>query len=444
MMTSPSVIRRAVERDRETILSTLCELVRINTVNPYSGGRIIGGEKSGQEYLEPHYRSLGLRTRLQPVREDVYEQAGVIGPSPRDFSDRPNLLAEIEFSQEGPHLFLFAHMDTVAVDGMTVDPFDPVRKDGRIYGRGSSDDKSGQTVALHAIRLLLESGADLRGRLTFASVVDEECDGGGAGVMSLLLNGLKPDLTLCLDGSGAFLGRGCNGVITGRIQVSGVSAHASSPDGVSALEKALAVKEALDEVRLDRQGNCPQGLLNLGVLRTGSHPAMVPGAAEMLFNLSYLQSEAEDARRSGLGFNGALLRRRLEEAVQTAADRDEFLRTHPPQVGWVKDLPPFLTPEDSPGLSALRAAYTEAVGRQPTVAIAPYWSDAAIVALLSGCEVIGFGSGAGCAHAPDEYVEEETLLRHTAALAHFLQQELSPRGAPARRDRSPPQALVDS
>lgn len=418
-------LRKQVAQEREEILSTLCDLIRINTVNPYSGGKILGSEKPGQEYLEPRYKSLGMQTRLEAVPEDVYARAGIIGPTPREFANRPNMLAEIEFSSPGPHVFVFAHMDTVAVDGMTIDPFDPVRKDGRIYGRGSSDDKSGQAVAFHAIRLLLENRAQLRGKLTFASVVDEECDGGGAGVMSLLLGGLKPDITLCLDGSGAFLGQGCNGVVTGRVEIPGVSAHASSPDGVSALEKALIVKRALDEVAADRKRNCPEGLLNIGVLRAGSHPAMVPGAAEILFNLSYIQSEAEAAKEAGLGFNGALLRRRIEAAVAAAAGGDPFLADHPPALTWVKDLPPFLTAGDSPSLEALSCAYAEAAGSWPRVAVAPYWSDASIVPLICGAPVLGFGSGAGCAHAPDEFVEEETILRHTAVLAHFLTQALS-------------------
>ncbi len=96
--------------------------------------------------------------------------------------------------------------------------------------------------------------------------------------MSLCLDGLEPDAAVCLDGPASALFRGCNGVITGRIQVPGVSAHASSPDGVSALEKALVIREALEAFRRERAEKTPSGLFNLGVLRAGNHPAMVPSS----------------------------------------------------------------------------------------------------------------------------------------------------------------------
>lgn len=175
-----AAIRDNAAARREEILSTLCDLIHINTVNPHSGDRSPGGEKPGQLYLEP---------------------------------------------------LMFAHMDTVGVDTMDIPPFDPVRKEGRIYGRGSSDDKSGLALGFHAIKTMLAVNPPARGKLTFASVVGEECDGGGGGIMSLCLDGLKPDAAVCLDGSASSLFRGCNGVMTGRIRVPGESAHASSPLG---------------------------------------------------------------------------------------------------------------------------------------------------------------------------------------------------------------------
>ncbi len=418
-------IHRHVDRQTNEIVATLCDLIRINTVNPYSGGGVTGSEKPGQEYMEPLFQHLGLKTRLETVHPDVYRKADILGPSPRDFSGRPNLLAEMTFPRSGPHVFLFAHMDTVAVDGMTVAPFDPVRRDGRIYGRGSSDDKSGLVVALYAVRTLLELGLELGGKLTVASVVDEECDGGGSGVMSILLNGHRPDLSVCLDGSSDFIARGCNGVITGRVRISGVSAHASSPRGVSALDNSWIVKQALEAVREERRINCPEGLLNIGVLRAGSHPAMVPGTAEILFNLSYLPREADDARRAGRGYNGSLLRQRIEDVVAAAAAADEYLRGHPPEVTWVKDLPPFLTAEDSSLVRGMCRACAAIDGVAPHVRVAPYWTDASNVPLLTGQDVIAFGAGADCAHAPDEYVEETVLIRNTKVLAQFLADTLS-------------------
>ena len=410
----------AVDGRREAIVATLCDLVRINTVNPHSGGRIVGTEKDGQRYLEPRMRALGAATSLVPVPADVYAQGGIIGPADRDFTDRPNLVATLDSGRPGPQVLVFGHMDTVAADDM-VAPFEPVRCEGRIYGRGASDDKSGLAAMLSAAEVLHWLGLPLAGRLTLASVVEEECSGGGAGILAVLLAGCRPDATVCVDGYGGQVGLGCAGVITGRIDVPGVAAHAASPDGVSALEKALVVKRALDEFKVHREAVRPKGLLNLGVFRAGVHASVVPGDATMEFNVVYFLDEALESERAGLGRSAALVRRQIEQAVERAADGDVFLSAHRPTLTWIKDLPPFETPASSPLVAAVSRAYEEVTGQAAPVGTMNGWSDASHVPTLTGCEAVNLGaSAAGAAHAPDEFVEEDTLIRTTKVLALYL------------------------
>lgn len=413
-------ICEAVDGRREAVVATLCDLVRINTVNPYSGGRMVGTEKDGQRYLEPRLRALGVKTEMQPVPADVYAKGGIIGPADRDFTDRPNLVARIDFGRPGPHVLVFGHMDTVAVDDMAA-PFEPVRRDGRIYGRGASDDKSGLAAMLSAAEVLHSLKLPLVGRLTLASVVEEECSGGGAGILAVLLAGCRPDVAVCVDGYGGQVGVGCAGVITGRVDVPGVAAHAASPGGVSALEKALVVKRALDEFKARRETARPKGFLNIGVFRAGVHASMVPGEATMEFNVVYFLDEALESERAGLGRSAALLRQEIERAVARAADGDAFLATQRPTLTWIKDLPPFETPASSPLLATVRRAYEDMTGQAAPLGTMNGWSDASHLPTLTGCEVVNLGvSAAGAAHAPDEFVEEDTLIRTTKVLTLYL------------------------
>ena len=87
-------ISAAIDATSDALLATLCDLVRINTANPCSGGKTLGSEKPGQLYLQPRFARLRARTTLQSVPADVFDCAGIIGPRPRDFTDRPNLLAD--------------------------------------------------------------------------------------------------------------------------------------------------------------------------------------------------------------------------------------------------------------------------------------------------------------------------------------------------------------
>ena len=64
---------------------------------------------------------------------------------------RPNLMAEIPGPMHLPALVMICHMDTVVIgDGWTLPPFEAIEKDGKIYGRGACDMKSGLACCLSA------------------------------------------------------------------------------------------------------------------------------------------------------------------------------------------------------------------------------------------------------------------------------------------------------
>ena len=89
---------------------------------------------------------------------------------------RMNVIGVLDGQQKGRSLMLCGHMDTVGVIGMDA-PFDPVQKDGRIYGRGSQDMKGG-LASMMAAALHISKNVGLKaGRILLAAVVENE---GGA------------------------------------------------------------------------------------------------------------------------------------------------------------------------------------------------------------------------------------------------------------------------
>src|SRR5688572_325230 len=139
---------------QDPCLSLLRELIAIDSVNP----TLVAGAKGEGEIagaVAEHMRRLGLDV-------DLNEAA----------PGRPNVVGVLEARQPGPTLMLCGHLDTVGVDGMEA-PFDPVERDGRMYGRGSQDMKGGVAAMIDAVRLVAARGLS-RGRIIVAAVVDEE------------------------------------------------------------------------------------------------------------------------------------------------------------------------------------------------------------------------------------------------------------------------------
>src|SRR5687767_12607141 len=120
-------------------ISLLRDLVSINSVNPtlVPGAP---GEGPIADAIAIHLRQLGL---------DVHVQDAAPG--------RPNVIGVLEGRAPGPSLMFCGHIDTVGVDGMAA-PFDPVVRDGRLYGRGSQDMKGGVAAMIDAVRVVAERG----------------------------------------------------------------------------------------------------------------------------------------------------------------------------------------------------------------------------------------------------------------------------------------------
>lgn len=424
---SPAV-RSAEARAGETI--DLCrELVRTNTVNRYSGDppELCGNETAGQDILEPILRALGARTERFECPPDIYERMGVLGPGGRDFSGRANLAARVEFGGGGPEIVLQVHMDTVGVSGMTIPPWEAEIRDGCIWGRGTSDCKGGIAAAAMALAAVAEHRSRLRGAVTFLSVVEEECNGSGAGALAACARGYGCGAAeaVCADGDTG-LGRGYSGVLTVSIRVTGRAGHASGTDGVSAIEKALVLKEALDAFKRERERNSTCATVNLGIFRGGIHPAVIPGEAEMQLNLCYPIADARAAAESGAGFGGTQVRARFEELLRARETTDAWLREHPARVTWVKDLLPFETPAEHDLVRDLAETHQAVLGRVTEPYVHPAWSDACYLPRFHQVPTVLYGAGTpGKAHSPNESARVEDILDCSRVLAAFLYRRLA-------------------
>ena len=116
-MNSAETIHRWIEAHRKELIDLLARLVAARTENPP-----------------------GNETVAAAVLADYFDRYGIRHESHEAAPGRTNILGYV--GSGGKRLFLPGHLDVVpAGDGWTTDPFGPVVRDGRMYGRGVSDDK---------------------------------------------------------------------------------------------------------------------------------------------------------------------------------------------------------------------------------------------------------------------------------------------------------------
>lgn len=165
-------IIKKIEEMRDEIIFFHQKIIQIPSENPPSKYKEVA------EFTENKMKEIGLNT--------LKKRNNVIGEWGND---------------QGKTLIFNAHYDTVqAFKGWTKKPFGGEIIDGKIYGRGSSDDKSCVTAEIFAMKALIESGIELNGKLVLTAVGDEEL--GGLNGVEFLLSKKLIDGDVCLLGDG--------------------------------------------------------------------------------------------------------------------------------------------------------------------------------------------------------------------------------------------------
>ena len=229
-----------IESKREELISFTKELVRIPTVNPPGENYTECAELIGQRLKKRGFAVHYERANNSPGDSDIYP--------------RNNVIARFEGHSSGPCVHFNNHIDVVVPGkGWTMDPFEGIVSDGKIFGRGTCDMKGGLAASVIAIEAILEEKIDFYGAIEISGTVDEET-GGYGGVAFLAEKGFfsKPRVDHVIIPEPLNVDRVClghRGVWWSELETFGRIAHGSMPFlGDSAIRHMAAFLEILEKL----------------------------------------------------------------------------------------------------------------------------------------------------------------------------------------------------
>ncbi len=218
---------------------------------------ITGDEAAARDAIAGQMAAGGLEVRSWDADPAALAADPDFPGSERPRTTLPLAAGRLAGSRPGPRLLLAGHTDVVPPGDRatwSLDPFRPVVREGRVYGRGACDMKGGlaaAVAALAAVRAVVDPGA-LSGEATVLAVPSEE--DGGAGMLAAIRAGHGGDAAVIAEPTRLEIVTVQAGAITFRLTVPGRAAHASTRrEGVSALENLELLHAALQ-----RRRNPPQ------------------------------------------------------------------------------------------------------------------------------------------------------------------------------------------
>lgn len=366
--------------DRKDLVDLLKDLVRIDSVNPslVSGA---AGEAEIADYIEDWMRSLGLDTTRYEVE-----------------TGRPNVVGVLKGTGKGKTLMLNGHTDTVGVEYMDTDPFNPLVKDGKLYGRGSFDMKGGLAASMAAVKAVVDSGDDLEGDVILAAVCDEEYASIGT---EKLMESVSADAAVVGEFTAENIQVAHKGFAWINLETHGVAAHGSNYKvGVDAIVKMGYVLLGLNELqRVLEETHHPL------VGPASVHASIIEGGRELSTYPDVCKLQVE--RRLIPGEDKEDVDLELRDMLESISEGDpDFAASY--EINFYRA--PMEIDQDEQICRILKKGSVELTGRVPRWIGGSGWMDTQII-WSKGIPAVAHGPNGDGAHAKEEWVELESVYR---------------------------------
>ncbi len=372
--------------NKSRLIKLTQKVIQINSANPP------GNEWKLSQLIKNDMRSVGLEVKTYSFAKN-----------------RPNIIATLRGVLPRMHaakeaLLITPHFDTVPIGkGWSFDPLGGQIHQGRIYGRGASDDKGNLACCMEAMRSLAEDKIRLKRDIIMAAMADEET-GSHFGIIPLLEKKiLKPKVALIVDSDEFDTIVSQKGLLHCRIQIFGKKAHgAYNWRGINAIELAAKVIAKLKQHRFKFKKHplLHPPTMNVGVIKGGDKVNIVADFCEFALDTRFLPSmKATDVLKKIRDIVKSEVKK-FKIEIDDLQQPYEISAEHP----IVKI---FVTTAKRFGIKAKLKGSDGAT-------VITFFKKHKIPAFATG-----FGSR-GTAHTTDEYVEIENLYKGARLLEAFI------------------------
>ncbi|MEZ0346391.1 MAG: M20/M25/M40 family metallo-hydrolase [Infirmifilum sp.] len=392
----------------------LTEIVRIPSESGYQGSVITRKNyREVTDIIEKTALDLGLNVQ----RVDLLN------------GEIPTLLISLSKAPKNlPTLAFATHYDVVPakgpweIDGVKIDPYEPLVRNGKVYGRGAADDKSAIAAVLAGLAALKGQEEKLRYQPILIVTGDEEV--GGVGVRALLEQGYRWDRVVIVDSGSEYVSIGASGVVHGWIKVKGRSGHAGYPhttrNAVEDLLKLLGEMQGYKALRNSKVSKLPSppgspiprvwGRFSITVVKLPEHEPekhnRIPGEAWAGFDIRLLPEEKlEEALAELYGyFSSAVAKLGINASLDIISG----------QPGWFAKNDLFVNEV----LNAAKKAYKEVGFRGEPQLVAELGGNDGTFFDMFGMDVVAFGTireGTNI-HSEGEFVYIDDILM----FKHFM------------------------
>ena len=383
-------------------LPILKKLVSIPSVNP------MGRDVSGDEYYEGRVTEwLVSWLQLHHLPFEIVETA----------PGRANVISRIDSPGATRTILLDAHQDTVPVDGMTIPPYEPTERDGRIYGRGSCDVKGGMAAMLAAFTRLSKTRPAGMPNIVLSMTCDEEATSLGINHLVGSWSGKTPGYRLCPERPDvAIIAEPTlldivvahRGATRWQIKTTGRACHSSRPnEGINAIYRMAKVVRCLEDYAAWLPGSrpahrlCGPATLSVGLIAGGSSVNVVPDHCVIDIDRRVLPGEDSFHVRT--------------EVIEHLRQQLDFELIHEEPYCLSSALGDEL---NGPLAGSLMRSIEQVVGTRSVIGV-PFGTHASRVAAI-GIPAVVFGPGdIAQAHTKDEWIAVDELQKATDIYYHF-------------------------